>query len=93
MVEQTKKLKIEGVNRYLIHEAKMANSLLRREEDAEDVYDDTYKATLDAIVKDHEANIVKMLRWLMADLTLPTPDAFTDGEVDAINPDIRTQAD
>ena len=91
MVEQTKKIKIELINKYIINESKIANSLLRREEDLDDIYDDTYKASLDGTVKSHESNMVMMLRWLIADLSLPTPDAFTDAQVDAINEEIRTQ--
>ena len=91
MVAQTKKLKIQFINEYIIKESRIANSLLREEEDIDDKYDDIYKASLDGTVKSHEANIVKMLRWLIDDLSLPTPDAFTDAQVDVINEEIRTQ--
>ena len=93
MVEQTKKRKIELVNQYMKGKLQMVNLKLHREADAENVFDDVYKATLDTSAKQDEGDIIKMLRWLAKDLGFTVPPAFTDNEVDAINSEIRTKVE
>lgn len=91
MVEQTKKRKIELVNSYIKGKLQQVNLKLHREADLEDVFDDIYKAGLDVSAKQDEGDIIKMLRWLANDLGFTIPAAFTDAQVDEINPEVRTQ--
>lgn len=93
LVDQDKKAKIELVNGYIQGKIQDVNLKLHREEDSEDIFDDTFKATLDTSAKQDEADIIKMLRWLADNLGFTAPAAFTDGEVDTINPRIRQKED
>jgi len=91
MVDQTKRLKIELIIDYINTNIQISKLLLNREEDLENIFSTTYKGTLDTTIKQKIANIVKILRWLINDLGLSTPNAFTDAQIDAIDPEIRTQ--
>ena len=91
MVDQTKKAKIELVNNYIQERAQLVSLLLEREADSTGAFDLTYQSGLDAAIKAEEAKLFKMGRWLLNDLGISAPVAFTDAEVDAINPRIRTQ--
>jgi hypothetical protein len=92
MVDQTRKRKIELVNAYMKGQLQQANSKLHYEADTSGKYDVTWQAGVKAEVEGHEANIIKMLRWLAVSEGFTVPVAYTDGEVDAINSEIRTQA-
>jgi len=52
-----------------------------------------YKDGLPAEVSQHEKDTEKMLRWVMKQLNIVGVPAvaFTDAEVDAIDPEIRTR--
>lgn len=93
LVPQDKKLKIELVNNYIQSKLQGVNRKLDREEDREDIFDDTYKGTLDASVKQDEGDVIQMLRWLADNLGFTVPAAYSDAEVDAINPKIRQKED
>jgi len=93
LVDQDKSKKIQLVNAYMKAKLQEVNLKLHREEDPEDIFDDTFKGTLDASAKADEGDIIKMLRWLADNLGFTVPIAFTDAEVDAINPDIRQKDD
>ena len=90
MTEQTKRKKIELVNQYMKGKLQLVNWKLNREADTSGHFDSTYQATLDSSAKADEGDIIKMLRWLAGDLSFTVPAAFTDAEIDAINPEIRT---
>ena len=61
------------------------------EQDSSGRIDSTYQTGLDAEIKSLGADAVKMLRWLIEEnLSLAAPVAYTDAEVDAIDPNIRT---
>ena len=58
------------------------------------------QAKIDAIeteflvaAKNHNANAIKMYRWLFGKISVTVPPAYTDAEVDAIHIDIRTRDD
>lgn len=89
LVPQDKKRKIELILSYMGVKLQDALLKLNHEEDIEDIYDDTYKATLDIGAKQDIADIIKMLRWLADNEGFTVPPAYTDGEVDAIEPQIR----
>lgn len=64
------------------------------EQDSTGRIDTTYQTGLDAEIKSLGADVIKMLRWLIeTNLSLSPPSAFTNTQVDAINPDIRTYED
>jgi len=92
MVAQTKRNKVLNSLAYLEDNIHEANDSLRIEEENAPEYTTTYKSGLDASAKNNLKVIVKMLRWLASDLGITTlPAAFTDAQVDAIDPTIRTQ--
>ena len=49
-----------------------------------------YKKQLIQEAKKEKKNQNKMERWLLGFLNVTTPTAFTDAEIDAIDPEIRT---
>jgi len=58
--------------------------------DSEGRLDDVYVAGRDAAAKTNVLEGIQMLRWLIEDhFGLSPPAAYTDAEVDAINPRIR----
>lgn len=91
MVEQIKHRKIELVFSYLASEMQQAQLKLSDELDLGSKFKTSYLNGLDSSAKQNASNIVKMMRWMISDLGVGTPDAFTDAEVDAINEEIRTQ--
>ncbi len=93
MTDQTRKRKIELVNDYMRSELQQANSKLHYEADMSGRFSVTWQAGAKTEVYNHEANIIKILRWLAADEGFTIPTAYTNAEVDAINAEIRTQAD
>ena len=89
IVPQTKRRKIELVNDFVQAKIQDANLKLYREDDAENIFDATFKATLDVLSKQDEADIIKALRWLADNLGFAVPVAFTDQEAkDNIHPNI-----
>ena len=93
LVPQDKKRKIELVNAFVKGNSQKANLYLHQEADPQDIYDDTVKAGRQAEVLTLLSNSIKMFRWLADDQSLTVPPAYTDGEVDAINPEIRQKED
>jgi len=49
-----------------------------------------FKTKLRDDAKTHNQNAVKMYRWLLDEMSIPTPTAYTDAEVDGIDKEIRT---
>ncbi len=89
LVDQDKKKKIEGVNSYIKGKIQEVDLKLFQETNPGGIYDGTYVGGLDASAKSDEGDIIKMLRWLADNLGFTVPPAFSDAEVDAIDPNIR----
>lgn len=51
---------------------------------------DSFKADKIQEAKDASRNAVKMFRWMLGKLSITTPTAFTDAQVDAEDENIRT---
>ena len=69
------------------------NKALRQEVDNSGELDTSFKAGRDAEAKALAVKIIKVIRWLKEDyfgITGNTPSAYTNAQIDAINPDIRT---
>lgn len=90
MADQNKKTKIQLVNNYIQERSQLVSFMLEREADSTGDFDSTYQSGLDAAIKAEETKLFKMGRWLLDNLGITPPAAFTDAEVDAINPKIRT---
>jgi len=89
IVPQRKKKKIEMVNNYAKGKGQKVNLLLSREADLSGIFDSAYQSGLDAEVKAEMAKIIKGYRWLINNLNVNTPAAFTDAEAEAeINAEI-----
>ena len=68
-----------------------ANRKLLEEQDPDNKLDATYKANLDTSAKDDVKHAVQVFRWLIEDhFSLTAPAAFTDTDIDNIDPEIRT---
>lgn len=52
--------------------------------------DTTYKNGRQPAYVVEAKNLVRMIRWYMTKYNITIPIAFTDAQVDAIDPDIRT---
>ena len=93
LVPQDKKKKIELVNAYMKGKLQEVNLKLQRETNPNGIYDATFVAGLDTSAKQDEGDIIQMLRWLADNEGFTVPAAFSDAEVDAINPKIRQKED
>ena len=89
LVPQTKQNKIWHVMQYVSSQSGKVSKAVREELNKEGKLDATYVGGLDAQAKQDASDIIAMLRWLVDDLGVSVPSAFTDGEVDAINELIR----
>lgn len=91
MAAQPKRITVLGALAYMEDRIHDANRKLTIEADTSGQYDATYQAGLDASAKTDIVNVIKMLRWLKETYfgIAGTPAAFTDAEVDGINPYIR----
>ena len=89
IVTQTKRIKIRNLFGYVEDEIHAVNKDLKIEMLNNPEYDSTFRAGRDASAKDHAKNIVKAIRWLINDLGLSTPSAFTDAQIDALSREIR----
>ena len=54
---------------------------------------DDYQTQLNTEGAREISKACQMLLWYIGDLGIPVPTAYTDAEVDAIDPDIRTHED
>lgn len=54
---------------------------------------DAYKTQLEALAATKNTDAVATYRWIMDEFSLTVPAAYTDAEIDAIDPDIRTHDD
>ena len=92
MVDQPKRVVVLNALGYVQNQITLVNTKLLKETNPDGEYDATFVAGLDTSAKTNLVNILKMLRWLKEGYfgISGTPAAFTDAEVDAINPSIRT---
>ncbi len=90
MVEQTKKNKVGLIDTYIMANGQDINVALLEESNLSGKYKNTWVNSRQAVVKTLLENNIKMYRWLLDDLSISVPDAYTDAEVDIINPEIRT---
>jgi len=92
-IPQDKVGTIARATRYVTDKFRDMNEKFAEENEADARFKTTYLSGLDADGKTDGADAVKMLRWLLGNLSVTIPAAYTDAEVDAINPDIRTKDD
>ena len=91
MVEQTKRVKTIKALAYVENKIHSINNKFKDELDISGRIDTTYQSGLNTSAKDDGKDLVKMLRWLLKELGIATlPAAYTDTQVDAIDPEIRT---
>lgn len=72
------------------------NKALKQEVDNSGELDTTFQSTRDADAKQNAVRIIKVMRWLKEDffnIGGQTPAAFTDAEMEAIDPDVLTHED
>ena len=86
---QTKREKVERVLNYVLQKRRSIFEKLASEQNQN--YKQSYLSSLDDSAKDDMKDIVSMIRWLINDLGVNTPPAFTNQEVDSIDPTIRTK--
>jgi len=89
LVPQTKRRKVGNLLSEIRNDITTAKNALRIEERDDPKFTQTYKDGRDAVAKASIANTVRMLGWLLGDLGITPPTAYTDAEIDAINPNIR----
>lgn len=91
MVEQTKRIKTIKALAYVENKIHSINNKFKDEKDTSGRLDITYQSGLNTSAKNDGKELVKMLRWLLKELGITTlPTAYTDAQVDAIDPSIRT---
>ena len=91
MVEQTKRVKTVKALAYVENRIHSINNKFKDELDTSGRLDSTYKSGLNTSAKDDGKDLVKMLRWLLKELGITTlPAAFTNAQVDVIDPTIRS---
>ena len=91
MAAQPKRITVINALAYIEDKIHSANLKLTKEVDSSGEYDATFQSGLDASAKGDITDIVKMIRWLKETYfnIASVPTAFSDAEVDAINPLIR----
>ncbi len=90
--DKSKKEITEGTVSYAIEELHLAEKDFREEENEDSKFSDTYIASRDNSAKTHLATALKILKWTHESQLGQSPvNANTNDEVDAINPDIRTE--
>ena len=91
MIEQTKREKTIKALAYVENKIHSINHKFKDEEDTSGKLDTTYQSGLNTSAKNDGKDLVKMLRWLLKELGITTlPAAYTNTQVDAIDPEIRT---
>jgi hypothetical protein len=93
LVPQDKKVKMSKINAYIKNNAGKIQGLLAEEADQSGKYDATYQSGLKSEIESIQADTIKMLRWLAVNESYTVPPAFSDAEVDAIDPFIRQKDD
>lgn len=93
LVPQIKRTKVRLVLNEIENRIRFATDALEEEQDFDNKLDAAYIASRDPEAKAKMAEIVKLIRWLIDDLSLPTPTAYTDAEIDDINDKIRQYDD
>ena len=76
---------------YIADNIAAGNIKLEEERDPQSKLKTAYKSTLKDGANTDIINSLKMFRWLIKDLQLTSPSAYTDSEVDSIDEDIRTK--
>jgi len=100
LIPQTKRLKIVGALSYIDKQINLTIRRIAQEDEADNLlvdFDqakiDVRKTRLDTEAKSEAGKAVQMFRWLLDDLSVTIPAAFTDAEVDTIDPLIRQTDD
>ena len=90
-IANRKRTLIRNILAYCEDQIHSINRHLTVEDEDNPNYTQSYRDGRDAEAKDDLKNLVRMMRYGISKLPIGTlPAAFDDGEVDAINPDIRT---
>ena len=100
LIPQTKLKKIIASLKYINDQNSQTIERIAQADESDDLLIDFTQAKID-VRKTRlttEANVeaakaVQMFRWLLGDLGVAIPAAFTDAEVDAIDPEIRQTDD
>ena len=93
LVDQDKDEKIIRALAYVNSEFNKAENDLQEEQNPDGRFDATWVANRDASAKGHVMNAVKMQRWLLDNLSVTVPAAYSDAEVDLIDQFIRQKDD
>lgn len=93
LVPQDKRTKVRLLINEIENRIRFAVDALEEEQDFDNKLDAAYIAGRDPEAKAKLGEVVKLIRWLIDDLSLPTPVAYTDAEIDAINDKIRQYDD
>jgi len=90
-VANSKRIIVRNALAYIEDKIHAANNKLLEEEDSSGKYSSGYLSGLDAGAKTDVKNATKMFRWLIQTyLGLSVPAAYTNTQVGALDPDIRT---
>ena len=100
LIPQPTRIMVHDAQRYIEDQINKSNNALRNSEREvkrltnEGIFSATdinaYKQKLINDAKDATKNAIGMYRWLLSELNIsPIPRAFTDADVDAIDPEIR----
>ena len=79
--------------RYVSTEFSKAEDDLQQELNPDNRYTASWVADRDTSAKAHVMNAIKMQRWLLDNLGVTVPAAYSDAEVDAIDSAIRQKDD
>ena len=75
---------------YMHRTTALAEEYMAHENQTSPPLDATYKAGRATQYKLEAAKLVKALRWFLNEYSITTPSAFTDAQIDAEDPNIRT---
>ncbi len=93
LVPQDKRTKVRLLLNEIENRTAKAKDFLEEEQNLQGKLDAAYVAGRDAEAKTQLSEVVKLIRWLIEDFSLPVPVAYTDAEIDAINDKIRQYDD